>query len=93
MPEVGNPVQACPLKKEEEKQQEATQHFIKFKLQDDKGKPMPNVRIKLTLPDASIEERISDEKGFIEIKNIPPGTCKLESDWKECNVKRTVFIQ
>lgn len=85
-----SPIQECPLKEEK---QNPKLHWIKFKLQDDEGKPMSDIAVNITLPDGSMEEKISDKDGLIEIKNVQPGNCKIESNWKEYTVRETVFFQ
>ncbi|MEO6830843.1 MAG: hypothetical protein ABI378_01340 [Chitinophagaceae bacterium] len=73
--------------------QKPQKHWIKFSVKDDKGKPMSGVSMKVTLPDDSIEEVTSDDKGLISITNIDPGSCKVKLDWKGKIVNNTVFIQ
>jgi hypothetical protein len=94
---AGSPKETCPFKKTEEKEevQEITKHWIKFKVIDLQGNPVPNVTIQFSLPpdNKSVVEKTSDETGLIEIKNIKPGMCKIESDWKDLEVFDTVLIQ
>jgi hypothetical protein len=92
---VGSPVQPCPLNKKKEPLpiQDPFKHWINFNIKDDSGKPVANVTIQVVLPDGSVEEHTSDEKGIIEIKNIEPGTCKIKSDWKEITVNDAVLIK
>jgi hypothetical protein len=92
---VGSPVQSCPLNKNNEpaQKQDPAKHWIKFNIQDDSGNPVPNVTLNVVLPDGIVEEHTSDEKGLIEIKNIEPGMCKIEENWKELKVFDTVLIQ
>ena len=92
---VGNPAQSCPLKQTEylpPQQQEPKKHFINFKLVDDKGKPMENVQLLVTLPDGSTEEATTDKNGMIEIANVQPGSCKIAFDWKEATTDNFVFF-
>jgi hypothetical protein len=92
---IGSPKQSCPYSKKEEpeEKQDPKKHWIKFNIQDESGSPVPNVNIQVTLPDGSVEEKTSDANGIIEIRNIEPGTCKIESDWRELNVYDSVIIQ
>jgi hypothetical protein len=98
MPGVGTVIIKCykkifgkkdpppPPKKEET-------HFIKFSIVDDKGAPLPLVTVHITLPDGAIEEATSDKDGKIEIKNIKPGKCKVEYDWKNLTMNDIVMLQ
>jgi hypothetical protein len=91
---TGYPKQSCPLNsnEEDEEPQDSKKHWIKFSIQDEFGKPVPNVTLQVTLPDGSVEEKTSDKDGIIEIRNILPGICKIESDWKECTIEDAVII-
>jgi len=92
---IASPKVTCPNKKVEEKEEEQdiTKHQIKFLIQDKTGKPLPNITLQVTLPDNSVMEKTSNEKGLIEIKNIEPGNCIVKSDWKEYKVDEVVIIQ
>ncbi len=68
-------------------------HWVKFVVQDETGKPVANVKMKVTLPDNSTVEITSDENGMIEIKNIDSGNCKIEPSWKEHTAAEMVFIK
>jgi hypothetical protein len=78
--------------KKEEKQ-DPNKHFINFKVVDENGKSLDGIVLLVELPDGSSEERTSDINGMIEIKNIEPGQCTFESDWKKAKVDNTVFIK
>ncbi len=90
---VGSPVQKCPLKKEEGKEQNPKLHWIKFKIQDEKGRPLPGVTVLVSDSAGTLEEQTSDANGMIHIKNIKPGNCGLKSDWKMWTVDEVVYFQ
>ena len=93
---IGRPIQTCFLNTlvKPEENQDAYKHWIKFKTIDDKGIPVANVTVQVSLPDGSEVEKTSDKNGLIEINNIdPPGNCIIKSDWKEVNVLKSVLIQ
>jgi hypothetical protein len=95
MPPISSPIQGCPYQNNPstEEKQDPKQHWIKFKLQDSQGQPVKGIKLKVTLPDGKIEEKISDETGAIEIRNIKPGSCKIDTDWSELTIHETVFLQ
>lgn len=86
------PVKPCPNQNKDDKQ-DPKLHWIEFKIQDDKGNAMADVVVKLKLPNGSIETKTSDASGLIRMNNIEPGSCELLSNWKEHQVKDTVFIK
>ncbi len=92
---IGNPVQGCPgsdnPSPREEKKPEL--HWVKFKVQDDAGKPLKGVVLQIVLPDGSREEKTSDENGMIEINNVQPGDCKIDLEYDDHVVHSTYFIQ
>lgn len=92
---VGSATQDCPLKKKKEPPeiQDPSKYWINFTFQDNSGQPIKDVTIRIVLPDGKVEEHTSDGRGMIEIKNIEPGICKIESDWKKVMVYETVLIQ
>ncbi len=92
---VGNPVATCPRKMApmKESKPKEVRHSVNFNIVDDKGAPLANIVIKVLLPDGSYEEKTSNAQGKIEIKNIKPGNCKIESDWKKLKVDDIVLIQ
>jgi len=92
---IGSPVQGCPGKEgsspEDDKKPES--HWIKFKVQDDAGKPLAGLTLHIVLPDGSREEKTSDDKGMIEINNLTPGNCSIDLDYDDHILHETVFIQ
>jgi len=53
--------------------------WIKFEIIDDEtGKPVSGVTLKVKLPDGESRSATSNAAGLIEITNIPPGTCEIE---------------
>ena len=51
--------------------------WIEIELVDDKGKPVPGERYKVTLPDDSVKEGTLDDKGRARLDGCDPGTCKV----------------
>jgi len=53
--------------------------WIKFEIIDDEtGKPVSGVTLKIKLPDGQSRHGKSDASGIIEFKDIDPGTCEIE---------------
>ena len=86
-------VKECILKHEAAIAQQAKLQWVQFKLQDDKGAPMPNVTLRVKLPDGKFEEATSDATGLIYIKNLKPGTCSLDLSFTGQSVETTAFLQ
>ena len=85
----------CKNKEPEPEKQQPKEHFINFKLIDDKGKPIRNVVIEGLLP-GDEPFRIatgSAVKGVIEIKNIKPGEVVVHTNWKKLTIEDVVMIQ
>ncbi len=51
--------------------------WIKLKLVDEEGKPVPGELYKVTLPDGRVASGSLNEKGEAEVKGIDPGSCKI----------------
>ena len=66
---IGSPVQSCPNKSPEKDPVDPEKKWVKFQMKDGDGKPVPNIRVTIVLPDGSREEHISDKDGMIEINN------------------------
>jgi len=90
----------CLNKTEEnpEEKQDPKKHWLKCKVEDEDKKLLENVEIDIVLPDDCSERRSYDKKRdkdkseTIVIMNIEPGSCSIESDWRELIKKRkTVF--
>ena len=54
-----------------------TKSWIKLKLVDEEGKPVPGESYKITLPDGRVASGSLNEKGEAEVKGIDPGNCKV----------------
>ena len=55
-------------------------HWVKFKVQDDvTGEPVPNVKLKIRLPNNSLVDRTTDADGMIAIDGLGGGTCGVEA--------------
>lgn len=85
-------VKAC-AKKVADSVKKALSHYVKFKLVDDCGNPMPGVKVSVTLPDKAIQERVSDAKGMIHIYLATAGACTVDLDWKDKKLSDTVLLQ
>jgi len=51
--------------------------WFQFKLVDYTGKPVPNRRYILTLPDGSTSEGTLDKEGVAGVEGIDPGQCTV----------------
>ena len=68
-----------PPAKEEPPPAKNEKTWIKFEIVDeDTGKPVCGVTLKVKLPDGQSRNATSNAAGLIEITNIPPGTCDIE---------------
>jgi hypothetical protein len=86
-------IKSCILKLEKAIAQQLNLHWVKFKLQDDKGQPMADVVVKVKLPDNTYEVATSNQQGMIEIKNLKPGTCSIDLSFEGQSSETTVFLQ
>lgn len=48
-------------------------------IDDDTGQPVSGVTLAIKLPDGSIKKLVTDGSGRIEIRDIDPGSCSIES--------------
>ncbi len=87
---VGSPVQPCPNKQPAQDPVDPNKKWIKFQVKDNDGALVPNVRVTVVLPDGSREEHVSDKDGMIEINNMEEGACRIETDWRNTHVARTM---
>ncbi|HXB07033.1 MAG TPA: hypothetical protein VNW04_07955 [Puia sp.] len=87
---VSNPVQQCPNKKDAQPPRDPEKKWIKFQVLDQHGKPLPNVKMTIVLPDNSSQEVLTDKNGMVEVYNIDEGNCKIESDWTDHTVDGAV---
>jgi hypothetical protein len=54
--------------------------WIKFEiLNDETGQPVQGVTLAVKLPDGTIKKSKTDGSGMIEIRDIDPGSCSIES--------------
>jgi type VI secretion system secreted protein VgrG len=57
---------------------EKKKSWIEIELVDDKGKPVPGEKYRVTLPDGStLAEGTLDEKGLARVDGIDPGNCQV----------------
>lgn len=58
---------------------ETTLSWIKFKIVDDEtGEPMSGVKLKIKLPDGSVQELTTDGQGMIHVTDIPSGSSDIQ---------------
>jgi hypothetical protein len=89
----GSSVLAVNKTQQPEEEQDPKKHWIKFRVVDKDNNPLEKVVLRVKLPDGSSVERTTDKNGLIEIKNIEPGNCKLETYWDGCALGDTLFIK
>lgn len=52
--------------------------WIEFRIVDDEtDMPMPDVGLKIRLPDGEIKDYTTDSNGIVRIDNLSPGTCDI----------------
>jgi hypothetical protein len=51
--------------------------WVEIVLTDDEGKPVPNAKYEIKLPDGSKKTGTLDGKGKAKIQNVPSGTCTV----------------
>jgi hypothetical protein len=52
--------------------------WIEFQLVDARGRPVPNERYRVTLPDGSVHEGLTDARGLVCFTGVKPGDAKIE---------------
>ena len=71
-------VKDAPWHDPESEEAKKKKHWIEIELIDDKGKPVPGERYRITLPDGTtLAEGTLDAKGRARVDGIDPGTCKV----------------
>jgi hypothetical protein len=77
-----------PSPSSEELKQKPDTAVIEFVLKDQNGKPVPDVKFKITLDDGSVKEGKTDTEGRARVLGLKPGQGKLTfpeldaQDWK-----------
>lgn len=66
-----------PHKPPETEEEADKKSWIEIELVDEDDEPVPGEKYKVTLPDDSVAEGTLDDKGFVHIDGIEPGTCKI----------------
>lgn len=61
----------------EQEQPRPQKTWIKIELVDMRGKPVPDEKYRITLPDGTVQEGTLDGKGQAAVYDIDPGTCKV----------------
>jgi hypothetical protein len=91
-----SPVLSCHLKKgtPPPKKKVISNHFINFKIINQDGNPEKDICIHIVYPDGRTSEEIhSDDKGMIELKNIPNGNYQIEFEWRGVKMSEAVLLQ
>jgi type VI secretion system secreted protein VgrG len=70
-----NAVQEDEIVLNQEPEPEKT--WIEIELIDPNGKPVPNERYKLTLPDGSVKWGSLDDNGKARVERLQPGNCQV----------------
>ena len=62
--------------------------WVGLQLEDEAGEPVVGQRVRIKLPDGTMSERVSDDRGRIRMDGIAAGNCQVEfpgidgADWK-----------
>lgn len=73
-----NTATAKPFKAPEtEEEKKESPSWIEIELLDSLGNPVPGEQYRIETPDGSIAEGALDEKGFVRVDGIKPGSCKV----------------
>lgn len=51
--------------------------WIEIEMVDEDNNPVPGMHYQVTLPDNSVADGTLDDKGFVRIEGIDPGTCQI----------------
>lgn len=51
--------------------------WIEVELLDSQDNPVPGERYRIETPDGTVAEGTLDDKGFVRLEGIKPGTCKV----------------
>jgi type VI secretion system secreted protein VgrG len=74
-------VKAKPFKpaaaKDEEEKEKKKKVWIEIEMVDEQDQPVAGMRYRITLPDDTVTEGTTDEKGVGRVEGIDPGTCKI----------------
>ncbi len=71
-----------------QKQASKQKTWIGIRLRDQDGKPVPNERYRITLPDGTVQEGTLNDKGEANVYEIDPGQCQVtfpdlhQKEWK-----------
>ena len=72
-----NQVTGPPTHAPESEENKEKKSWIEIELVDEAGKPMAGEPYQITLPDGSVDSGSLDDKGFVHVKNMDPGSCKI----------------
>jgi len=66
-------------------------HWLEFRVVDDEtGKPWKDVKLAITLPDASEHERTTDGEGVVDFPSVTPGTARVASEIPDAGWEQTL---
>jgi hypothetical protein len=65
-------------KEEDWKDESEPTSWVGLQLEDEEGEPVAGQRVRIKLPDGTVRERVSDDKGRIRLDGIPVGNCQVE---------------
>lgn len=71
------PQWAEPPKQKAEEAPPEEMTFLAIELKDEAGKPVPNARYVVTLPDGSTREGTLNGNGYARVDNVVPGQCQV----------------
>jgi len=69
--------EVTPFQPPDDKSQTQQTGWIAIALVDGDNKPVPGMLYRITLPDASVAEGTTDEKGEAKVEGFEPGSCKI----------------
>jgi len=68
---------AARKKEKKHKEDKDKKSWIKIKMVDEEGKPVPGIRYKITTPDGRVKSGSLNKDGKAEVKGFDPGSCKV----------------
>jgi type VI secretion system secreted protein VgrG len=68
---------ALRKKEKKHKEDENKKSWIKIKMVDEEGKPVPGVRYRITTPEGRVKSGSLNKNGQAHVKGFDPGSCKV----------------
>ena len=73
------PAQEVPGREPEPPEvEEEKKSWIRVRIVDEEGNPVPSERYRITCPDGTVKERTTDANGMGYVSSIDPGMCQIE---------------